>query len=154
MRVPGIAWWPGRIPAGSVQREMAVTLDLLPTFAKLSGSPPPQGTIDGMDITPLLFGTGKVERGAFLYYRGTTLFAARLGQWKAHFITRSGYGTDQPIPHDPPLLFHLGEDPGERWSRAGEHPEVLARIREAIDAHRATLQPAAMQLEETIPEAR
>ena len=154
MRVPGIVWWPGRIRAGSVQREMAATLDLLPTFAKLSGSPLPQRTIDGVDITPLLFGTGRVERGAFFYYRGNTLHAARLGPWKAHFITHSGYGKDQPVLHDPPLLFHLGEDPGERWDRAGEHPAVVARIREAVEAHRVPLHPAPTQLEETVPNGK
>jgi arylsulfatase A-like enzyme len=150
MRVPGIFWWPGRIPAGVVQREVAATLDVLPTFAKLAGAPLPTVTLDGVDISPLLFSTGRGERDAFFYYRGDVLFAARMGEWKAHFITRSGYGPDQPETHDPPLLFHLGEDLGERFNRAAEHPEVLERIARAVQRHRDTLQPVRSQLVETV----
>jgi arylsulfatase A len=150
MRVPGIFWWPGRIPAGVVQREVAATLDVLPTFAKLAGAPLPTVTLDGVDISPLLFNTGRGERDAFFYYRGDVLFAARMGEWKAHFITRSGYGPDQPETHDPPLLFHLGEDLGERFNRAAEHPEVLERIARAVQRHRDTLEPVRSQLVETV----
>ncbi len=150
MRVPGIFWWPGRIPAGVVQREVAATLDVLPTFAKLAGAPLPTVTLDGVDISPLLFNTGRVERDAFFYYRGDVLFAARMGEWKAHFITRSGYGPDKPETHDPPLLFHLGEDLGERFNRAAEHPEVLERIARAVQRHRDTLEPVRSQLVETV----
>ncbi len=150
MRVPGIFWWPGRIPAGVVQREVAATLDVLPTFARLAGAPLPPVTLDGVDISPLLLGKGRVERDAFFYYRGDELFAARQGEWKAHFITRSGYGPDKPETHNPPLLFHLGEDVGERFDRAAEHPEVLERITQAVQRHRATLQPARSQLVETV----
>jgi arylsulfatase A len=148
MRVPGIAWWPGRIPAGAVQREMASTMDLLPTAAALAGTAVPDKPLDGIDIRPLLFNTGKVERDVFLYYRGPELYAARLGAWKAHFITRSGYGPDKPEPHDSPLLFHLGEDPGEKWDRAAQQPEVIGKIKAAVARHTANLQPAASQLVE------
>ncbi|MFM2096376.1 MAG: hypothetical protein RIS70_3500 [Planctomycetota bacterium] len=151
MRVPSIAWWPGRIPAGFVQREIATTMDVFTTCAKLGGAAPPQDRIiDGLDIRPLLFNEGPVEREAFIYYRGATLYAARLGMWKAHFITRSAYGPDKPETHDPPLLFHLGEDPGERFNRAKEHPEVLVQIRQAVERHRATVDAAPSQLVETV----
>jgi len=149
MRVPGIVWWPGRVKSG-VQHEMATTMDLLPTCAKLAGAALPDRPLDGVDISPLLFGTGSVARDAFFYYRGTTLYAARLGPWKAHFITRSGYGSDQAQPHDPPLLYHLGEDPGERWDRAATQPEALTKIQEAVARQRATLQAAPTQLAETV----
>jgi arylsulfatase A-like enzyme len=150
MRVPGIAWWPGRVPAGVVQREVATTMDLFTTGAKLAGATLPAVQLDGLDISPLLFGTGTVQREAFIYYRGEALYAARLGDWKAHYITRSAYGPDKPEPHDPPLLFHLGEDVGERFNRAAEHPEVLAKIAEAVQRHRADLKPAPSQLVETV----
>lgn len=149
MRVPGIAWWPGRVPAGVVQREVATTMDLFPTCAKLVGAAlPSDRAIDGIDIAPLLFGSGRVERDVYCYYRGTQLYAARLGPWKAHFITRSAYGPDKPEPHDRPLLYHLGEDPGERFDRAGEQPEVVARITAAVEKHRAGMQAAPSQLTE------
>lgn len=151
MRVPGIAWWPGRIPAGVIQREWACTMDLLPTIAGLSGQSLPQVTLDGTDIAPLLLGTGSVERDAYMYYRGTTLYACRRGPWKAHFLTQTGYGVPEPERHDPPQLYQLRVDPGERWNVASEHPEVLADIQAAVDRHRATLQPVETQLEAVVP---
>lgn len=149
MRVPGIFWWPGQIKPG-VQHEMATTMDLFPTCARLAGAPLPDRPLDGIDISPLLFRAGSVDRPAFMYYRGATLYAARVGPWKAHFITRSAYGSDGPAPHDPPWLFHLGEDPGERWDRASQHPEILSRITDAVARHRAALVPAPTQLVETV----
>lgn len=147
MRVPGIAWWPGRVPAGAVQREVATTMDLFATCAKLAGTSPPQDRpIDGLDISPLLFGTGVVPRDAFLYYRGATLYAARVGPWKAHYITRAAYGAGQPESHDPPQLYHLGRDPGERFDVAAENPDVVAHIAAAVERHRASVQSAPSQL--------
>ena len=57
MRVPMIARWPGRIPAGGTCNELSSTMDFLPTFAALSGGLLSANKIDGHDITPLLTGT-------------------------------------------------------------------------------------------------
>ncbi|MFN5537600.1 MAG: sulfatase [Planctomyces sp.] len=151
MRVPGIVWWPGRIPAGVIQREPACTMDLLPTIAGFSGQPLPEVVLDGCDIAPLLLGTGSVERDAYMYYRGTTLYACRRGSWKAHFLTQTGYGVPEPERPDPPQLYELRVDPGERWNVAKEHPEVLAEIQAAVERHRATVQPVESQLEAALP---
>ena len=154
MRVPGIAWWPGRIAAGTVQREMASTLDLFPTVAALAGAAlPADRPIDGLDIRPLLFGTGPVHREAFFYYRGTRLFAARRGDFKAHFRTQDAYGAPRHVDHDPPLLYHLGIDPGESHDVAGEHSDVIRDIAAAVAAHTKTVVPVASQLVETVPPA-
>jgi arylsulfatase A len=152
MRVPGLAWWPGKIPPGVVQSEIGLSMDLFPTCAKLAGAEMPKDRpSDGVDISPLLFGQGAVEREAFFYYRGTTLYAVRLGPWKAHFLTRPGYGPEKAEPHDPPLLFHLGQDPSERFDVAAQNPEVIARLRAAVEKHRSTLTPAPSQLVEMAP---
>ena len=151
MREPGIAWWPGRVPAGVVTHELACTMDLFTTSLKLAGlSVPGDRVIDGMDVSPVLFGKGASPREVFFYYRGTQLYAARKGSYKAHFVTRSGYGPDAPAPHDPPLLFQLGADPGERFNVADRHPDVLTDINREVQRHRATVQPAKDQLEETV----
>jgi arylsulfatase A len=148
MRVPGIFWWPGHVKAGVVQHETATTMDVFTTCAKLAGaSVPTDRATDGLDISPLLFGTGTVERDAFFFYRGATLYAARVGPWKAHFITRSGYGPDKPTTNSPPLLFHLGDDFGEKFNVATNHPAVLAKIEEAVQRHRAKLVLAPSQME-------
>jgi arylsulfatase A-like enzyme len=152
MRVPGIAWMPGKVPAGSVCREVAATMDLFTTCATWAGAKvPADRPIDGLDITPLLTATGIVQRDAYFYYRGTRLYAARVGKWKAHLITQPSYGPGQPEPHEPPLLFDLAADPGESHNTAAQHPEVLAQIATAIERHRATLTPVANQLEAVAP---
>ena len=108
MRVPGIAWWPGKIGPGRVQHEFATHMDLFTTAMRLAGAEMPRDRdIDGVDIAPLLFGEGKVSRDAFFYYRGAQLYAARLGSWKANFITRPGYGPEKPRTNSPPLLFQV-----------------------------------------------
>jgi arylsulfatase A-like enzyme len=155
MRVPGIAWWPGRIAPGKVQREFACHMDLFTTALKLAGANvPTDRVIDGMDLAPLLFGRGPVEREAFCYYRGPQLYAARIGPWKANFITRPGYGPEKPRTNSPPLLFHLTRDPGERFNVATNHPAELARITAAAERHRAGLHPAPSQFVEVVGDER
>ncbi|MFN0077559.1 MAG: sulfatase-like hydrolase/transferase [Prosthecobacter sp.] len=150
MRVPGIAWWPGKIKP-SVCRDVACTMDLFTTAAKLGGATVPQDrAIDGKDITPLLFGTGKIEREVFCNYRGQQLYAARVGPWKAHFITRSSYGPDKPTHHDMPELYNVEQDPSEIHNVAGKHPEIIAQIKAAVEQHRATVQDVPSQLVGTV----
>ncbi len=151
MREPGIAWMPGKVPAGIVCHEIASTMDLLPTFATWAGAKiPADRPMDGLDITPLLTNSGTVQRDAYIYYRGTQLYAARLGKWKAHFITQPSYGPGKPEPHDPPLLFDLNADPSETTDVAAQHADVIAEISAAVQRHRATVQPVMNQLEAVV----
>ena len=150
MRVPAIAWWPGKIRPGVVSRELACAMDLFNTSLKLAGAPVPDDrVIDGVDLSPVLFGSGKSLREVMFFYRGDELFAVRKGPFKAHFVTAPGYATrGQPLKfekHDPPLLFHLPRDPSEQFNVAAEHPDVIADIRREVEAHRAGLQPAPPQ---------
>lgn len=155
MRVPGIAWRPGTIPAGVTTQDLACTMDLFTTAVKLAGAELPNDrVIDGLDLTPLLTGTGKSPRDSMFYYRGTKLYAVRHGPWKAHFITRSAYGMDQPAEHNPPQLYHLGRDPSENTNVAKDHPDVLATIAKLVAAHRANLTPGEPQLEKRITPAK
>jgi hypothetical protein len=81
-----------------------------------------------------------------MYYRGTQLFACRLGDWKAHFQTQPGYGTPNPTRHETPLLFNLKVDPSESTNVAADHPEVLAAIEAVVKSHQATVVPVSLQL--------
>ncbi|MEX2559261.1 MAG: sulfatase-like hydrolase/transferase, partial [Pirellulales bacterium] len=147
MRVPGIAWMPGRIRPG-VTSLPASTLDLLPTALALAGAAPPAGVaLDGRDLGPLLFDGDPLPPRPFFYYRGDQMFACRLGDWKAHFLTQAGYGQPQPELHEPPLLFHLPRDPSERFNVAAGHPAVLAEINAAVEEHRSSVTPGEPQLE-------
>jgi arylsulfatase A-like enzyme len=150
MREPALFWWPGTIPTGVV-RDMGSTLDLLPTLARLAGAQLPRDlALDGMDISPALLGDGPSPREAMFFYRGIRLFAVRKGPFKAHFITQTGYRGDKPKEHAPPLLFHLGHDPSEKFDVADQHPEVLARIRQLVEDHKAGMVAGESQLEATI----
>lgn len=146
MRVPGIAWQPGRIKPG-VTHELASTMDLFTTALTLGGAKTPDGPVDGMDISPLLYESKALPQRPFFYYRGDKLFACRLGEWKAHFSTQTGYGQPKADAHEPPLLFHLGLDPSEKRDVAKEHPEVIAQIEEAVKTHQAKLVPGKPQLQ-------
>ncbi|WP_395742150.1 sulfatase [Prosthecobacter sp.] len=146
MRVPGIAWQPGRIKPG-VTHELASTMDLFSTALTLAGAKTPDVPVDGMDISPLLYESKALPQRPFFYYRGDQLFACRIGEWKAHFSTQTGYGQAKADAHVPPLLFHLGLDPSEKRDLAKDHPEVLAQIQEAVKAHQAKLVPGKPQLQ-------
>ena len=153
MRVPAIAWWPGHVPAGSVHRGVATALDLFPTVARLAGgSVPADRPIDGVDLSTTLATNEAAAREAFFYYRGATLFAARHGRFKAHFLTQGAYGDPQPKRHAPPLLFDLESDPAERFDVAAAHPAEVAALVAAARAHAASFTPAPSQLIATVDE--
>ena len=146
MRVPGIAWWPGRIKPG-VTSEMANAMDLFATALALAGAEiPGDRPLDGADLSPLLFEGKALPERPFFYYRGDLLMACRLGPWKAHFWTQAGYGQPQPDSHNPPLLFHLPNDPSEKFDVAAGHRDVLEKIRAAMAAHTAAMVPGPPQL--------
>jgi len=147
MRVPGIAWMPGRIKPG-VTNQFANAMDLLPTALGLAAAPQPENvTLDGTDLAPLLFESRSLPERPFFYYRGDQLFACRLGEWKAHFRTQNGYGQQKADVHDPPLLFHLGRDSSEKRNVATDHAQVLADIQQAVRTHQAGLVAGAPQLQ-------
>ena len=147
MRVPGIAWWPGRIQPG-VTDKYASTMDLFATSLALGKAPLPASVmIDGRDLSPLLTQGVALPEAPFFYYRGDKLAACRIGPWKAHFFTQTGYGQAKAEQHDPPLLFHLGRDPSEKRNVEMQHPDVIARIQAAVQAHTTGVVPGEPQLQ-------
>lgn len=147
MRVPGIAWMPGRIQPG-ITSEMAHATDLFPTALALAGLEPTADVpLDGDDLGPLLFESKNLPERPFFYYRGEHIFACRLGEWKAHFKTQTGYGQPEPEIHEPPLLFNLALDPSEKRNVADRHPEILAQIQQAVKYHQAGVVPGEPQLD-------
>lgn len=136
VRVPAIAWWPGKVEAGIVSREHTNAMDLFPTFLKLAGvEAPSDREIDGVDMSPVLFENGASRRDLEFYYRSDELYAVRKGAFKAHYTTWTGYSSEDAESHDPPLLFHLGHDPSEEFDVAEDHPAVLEEIEAARKAH-------------------
>ena len=147
-RVPCIVRAPGRVSAGTTCHEIASTLDLLPTIAKLAGTGAPTGRIiDGHDIRPLLHGmagaTSPTE--AFYYYAHTRLEAVRAGRWKLHLSRPederwSVFGAPaETAALADPLLFDLEADIGERTNIAAQNPQVVARLLALSEKARADI---------------
>ncbi|NNE77358.1 MAG: sulfatase [Pricia sp.] len=138
MREPCIFWAPGRILPGIIT-DIGTTMDLFTTFSALAGVAIPEDRIiDGVDLSPVLFENRESPREEMFYYRGDRLYAARVGDFKAHFITQDAYGPDV-LEHDPPLLYNLSIDTSEKFDVASEHPEVLERINKVVKEHTAKM---------------
>lgn len=147
MREPTIAWCPGKIKP-AVCQQLGSTMDIYTTSIKLAGgSVPTDRVVDGVDLSPVLFGTGKSPRKTMFYYRGTRLMAVRKGAWKAHFITQNAYGGGGPKSHDVPELYNLDHDPSEKYNIAEKHPDVITNIRQEVKRHKAKLVAPPSQLE-------
>ena len=147
MREPTLFWWPGAISPGVVM-EMGSTLDLLPTIGSLAGADiPDDRKLDGFDLSATLLDKKSSPRDQMIYYHGDEVFAVRQGMYKAHFKTKTSYtGQRQAEVHDPPLLYHLGHDPGEQHDVAKQHPDVIDRLRQVKAKHEAGVEPVESQL--------
>lgn len=151
-RVPCLARLPGRIPAGSVTREMTVMFDWAPTLAALAGGTfPADRPMDGRDLWPVLAGKSLQTplHDSFVYYSREGLPSAiRQGRWKLHLVTpvMKWAGTLPPAAlldtrpqESPPWLYDLAADIGETRNVAARHPEVVAKLRAALEQTDATL---------------
>jgi arylsulfatase A-like enzyme len=150
MRVPGIFWMPGAIPAGVTSAELGSTLDLLPTIAGMAGANLPADLVlDGYDLSSLLTAGEPSPRKSMFFYRDYRLMAVRHGRYKAHYITQDSYvpGSNKATKHDPPLVYDVETDISEKRDIAGQHAEVLAEIAEVTAAHQARMKFADSQLD-------
>ncbi len=138
VRVPTVAWWPGKIAPGSVCDAVAGTIDLLPTAVALAGGTgPAQPVIDGRDISPLLFGkTKESQREAHYYFAGYNVQAVRQGPWKLAIAPQSeSMGKDTPTDANgkAPRLYNLDTDIGEKTNLADKHPDLVAKLHALAD---------------------
>lgn len=128
VRVPTLAWWPGRIPAGSSTYGITAMMDILPTLASLAGENLDEAhKIDGLDLSKLLLNGAASPREEISHFRGLQLSALRVGKWKFQLTAPSG----SPNPYVP-TLYDLENDPGETNDVLAKHPaiekDLLARI--------------------------
>ncbi|MEN9632066.1 MAG: hypothetical protein RL077_470 [Verrucomicrobiota bacterium] len=129
IRVPLIAYWKGRIPAGTTSTRVTGFEDWFPTLLELAGAPqavPP--TADGISFAPTLLGAKQPDR-PFLYreFHGVGgMQAARVGDWK---LVRQRLLTTPKKPADPTTeLYDLSRDPQEKNNVATAHPEIVAKL--------------------------
>jgi arylsulfatase A-like enzyme len=93
IRVPFIARWPGRIPAGVVQTNIAASVDVFPTLCKAAGAKlPGDRIIDGRDILPMMQSASAASpHEAVFAMQGASLAVVRSGKWKLH-VLRPNHG--------------------------------------------------------------
>ena len=139
IREPTLMWWPGTIPAGSVCRDVAASIDMMPTLTALCGGTLPERKIDGHDIRPLMLGTegAKSPHEAYVLMHGPG--AVRSGPWK-FYPWQEGKGkqrdsADWKPSTDPVQLYDTVHDIGERTNVAAQHPDVVQRLQAAYDNH-------------------
>ena len=124
LRVPAIAWWPGRLPAGRSSPELGTVMDLFPTIASLAGSAAaPDRPFDGRDIMPWLEGVEPSPNELFFYVNPDVVRGVRDARWKV--LVR------RPSPEEDlrAELYDLESDPYERFDVAAEHADVVERLR-------------------------
>ncbi|RAI88423.1 arylsulfatase [Algoriphagus yeomjeoni] len=124
VRTPMIAWWPGKIKAGTKSDHISAFWDLLPTFADVAGATIPQD-IDGISFLPALFGENEQKEHEHLYWefheQGGKQ-AVRQGKWKA--IKLHVFGGGEPTIE----LYDLSIDIGEENNIAAENPEKVKEL--------------------------
>jgi len=124
IRVPTIAWWPGKVPAGTECDAITGMFDILPTFAALAGGQvPTDRKIDGANIWPELSGdtNAKPAHEIFYYYKGLKLEAVRCGVWKLQLASGG-------------KLYNLKADIGEAIDVAAQNPDVVKQLQALVEA--------------------
>jgi arylsulfatase A-like enzyme len=132
IRIPWIAAWNGRIPAGRVSHEPVIQLDVLPTALAAAGAAVrPEWQLDGVNLLPLL--EGKTERLAprALYFRFGVQYAVREGDWK---LVKAAKDME-------PMLVNLATDRGESTDLSAVHPEKAQALRALWEKWNAQMQP-------------
>ena len=144
-RVPFIARWPGRVPAGSMTGAMAMNIDLLPTIAEIVGvSMPPSATLDGRNILPVLTGkSNESPHQALYFFNYDRIAAVRTQDWK--IVVRADYrNIERVLPeHDVRLLFDMRKDPEERYSLAAHRPDKWRELMMHFERGQRELKPPA-----------
>lgn len=123
IRVPLIAYWPGKIKSGSVSNHICAHWDLMPTFCELAKISEPNHT-DGISYIPALTGK-KQKRHAYLYWEFHSYGnaqAIRMGDWKGIRLKVKNN------PNAPIQLFDLKKDIGETNNIAANHPDIIRRF--------------------------
>lgn len=135
VRVPTIAWWPGKIPQGTVSDTVTHEMDLLPTLVKLAGGDiPADNAIDGKNIWPVLSGeTKESPHDALYFFNGNRLEAVRAGPWKLAVVARMEHKSPKEPKIDPsepftPTLYNLDADIGETTDVAVAHPDIVEKL--------------------------
>ncbi len=129
IRVPLLARWPGRAPAGRTSDFIGAFWDFLPTFAEIAGAEAPAG-LDGLSFAAVLRGETPTARHEFLYWEfhegDNSKQAVRMGPWKGVRLSPGG----------PLELYNLDDDIGEQHDVAAAHADIVAKIEAYLETAR------------------
>ena len=136
VRVPCMARWPGKIPAGSKLTGIQAHQDLFTVLSEAAGIPDvatrvleeKQQVIDG--VNNLDYWTGKRDysyRNHIFHYYESKLTAVRMGPWKFHFSTKEDYYANV-IPRTVPLVFNLRMDPYESYDSKDSYGHLMQKV--------------------------
>lgn len=145
LRVPLIAHWPGKIPAGTVNTQVVSTVDFMATFAEIVGTTltADEGE-DSYSFAPALRNSEQpVARQSLVMVSGRSgALAVRKGEWKYIEAAQPEAGDlDYPPPPNeyPDLaspyvaqLYNLSEDIGEKTNLVTTHPSMVSEFRALI----------------------
>ena len=136
VRVPFIAWYPGKIKPGGVCNHPASVIDMFETLTTLAGAKVRDNVVrDGKDITDYLFDPDKEQPPRpFYYWHFGSLEAVRYGNWKLQLA-----GKFSRVSRDGPELYDLQADPGETINVAGDNREMVELITDFADKHKQSL---------------
>jgi len=133
IRVPWIVRWPGRVPAGSICSTPVISTDCYPTLLEAAGLQPAPGiTLDGRSLIPLFEQKSGFDRDAIFFHYPNYAFhkknrlgsAMRAGDFK--LITHYDNGELE--------LYRLSSDIGEEENLSQQHPEIVRRLKDKLDA--------------------
>jgi len=130
-RVPTIARWPGKIPAGTSTETPTHIVDWMPTFCALAESNANAGQLkwDGMNVWPAMIGKGALPNRS-LYSAGTRFRsqALRAGDWKLlMFAGRAP--VEQRFE-----LYNIATDPNEEHNLVESHRPKVTELKRMLDA--------------------
>ena len=141
-RIPFLARWPGRIPAGTVTAELGCLTDFMATAAAVTGAALPRTSAeDSYNLLPAMLGKqGPPIREAVVHHSNAGMFAIRQGSWKLELGLGSG-GFTPPVHIDPApggpagQLYDLEKDPAEEVNLYQQRPEVVARLTALLERY-------------------
>jgi arylsulfatase A len=140
-RVPTIFWWPEKVKP-AVKHDLGSTLDLLATFASLSGTTlPSDRKLDSYNLANALLEDTASPRKEMFYWTNAELHAVRSGPWKLHTKMREPVNYGKAVIPSKPELYHVERDISEKFDVAEQYPEIVAELQALMTKHRSDIEP-------------
>ena len=142
--VPFIVRWPGKVPAGRVDKTSIISaVDLLPTFCELAGAELPIDYItDGLSQVETLKGRGKSIRTKPLFWKISASWPPRETKpdhWASFAVVDQRWKLCANHDLKYTELFDLINDPLETMDLAESNPKVVEHLLGLLDVWLASL---------------